>query len=166
MTSPITPCLWMNDTAEEAAAFYVSLFPNSRIDHVSRYAEDSPFPPHFKAGTAMLVTFTLDGRPFSALNGGPMFPQTEAVSFVIPVETQAELDRFWTALIADGGAESMCGWCKDRFGVSWQVVPRKFLDMQAGGTAEQNRRMGAAMMTMRKLDIAALEAAYAGEGVA
>jgi predicted 3-demethylubiquinone-9 3-methyltransferase (glyoxalase superfamily) len=92
-----------------------------------------------------------------------MFPQTEAVSFVIPVETQAELDHFWNALVADGGAESMCGWCKDRFGVSWQVAPRQFLEMQAGGTAEQIGRMGAAMMTMRKLDIAALKAAYAGE---
>ncbi|BAK68282.1 conserved hypothetical protein [Sphingobium sp. SYK-6] len=163
MTQPITPCIWMDGTAEEAATFYVSIFEDSRIDSISRYAADSPFPPHFKAGTAMLVTFTLKGRPFAALNGGPQFPQTEAVSFVIPVEDQAELDRLWDALIADGGAESMCGWCKDRFGVSWQVVPRRLLEMQIQGTAEQNARMGNALMTMRKLDIAALEAAFAGE---
>ncbi len=164
MPHPITPCIWMDDKAEEAAAFYVGLFPNSRIDQVSRYAEDSPFPPNFKAGTAMLVNFTLDGRPFAALNGGPMFPQTEAVSFVIPVETQEELDHYWNALIADGGSESQCGWCKDRYGVSWQVVPARLLAMQAEGSAEQNQRLGAAIMTMRRLDIAALEAAFAGEG--
>jgi len=163
MTSPITPCIWMDDTAEEAAAFYVSLFPNSSIGRISRYAEDSPFPPHFKAGTAMLVEFTLDGRPFATLNGGPMFPQTEAVSFVIPVEDQAEVDRYWDALIADGGAQSMCGWCKDRFGVSWQVVPRRLLDLQTSGTPAQAQRMNAAMMTMHKLDLAALQAAFAGE---
>lgn len=163
MAFPVTPCLWMNGEAEEAANFYVGLFPNSRIDTILAYPADSPFPPHFKAGTAMLVNFTLDGRPFAALNGGPMFPQTEAVSFVIPVESQAELDRYWDALIADGGSESMCGWCKDRFGVSWQVVPQRLLNLQARATPEQGARFNAAIMTMRKLDVAALEAAFAGE---
>ena len=163
MASPITPCIWMDGTAEEAATFYVSLFPNSRIDRISRYAADSPFPPSFPAGTAMLVLFTLDGRPFSSLNGGPMFPQTEAVSFVIPVEDQAELDRYWSALTADGGEESMCGWCKDRFGVSWQVVPRKLLEMQASEDAAAVHRLNSAIMTMRKLDIAALETAFSGD---
>jgi len=162
MASPITPCIWMDGTAEEAASFYVSLFPDSRIDEISRYLEDSPFPPNFKAGTAMLVTFTLNGRSFSTLNGGPMFPQTEAVSFVVPVEDQAELDRYWDALIADGGAEGVCGWCKDRFGVSWQVVPRLLLDLQSSGSPEAVGRMNAAMMTMQKLDLAALEAAFEG----
>jgi len=163
LTDPITPCIWMNGTAEEAAHFYVSLFPDSQIDQISHYTADSPFPPYFKAGTAMLVTFTLAGRPFAALNGGPQFPQSEAVSFVVPVADQAALDRVWDALIADGGAESMCGWCKDRYGVSWQVVPRALLDMQAQGRPEQVARMNEALMTMHKLDLAALKAAFAGE---
>ncbi|MCW2336301.1 putative 3-demethylubiquinone-9 3-methyltransferase (glyoxalase superfamily) [Sphingobium sp. B2D3A] len=163
MTSAITPCIWMDGTAEEAATFYVSLFPDSRIDRIVRYVDDSPFPPSFPAGTAMLVLFTLGGRPFSALNGGPMFPQTEAVSFVIPVDDQAELDRVWTELIADGGAESMCGWCKDRFGVSWQVVPRRALEMQASDDADAVRRMSSALMTMHKIDIATLETAFSGD---
>lgn len=162
MPHAITPCLWMNDTAEEAANFYVSLFPDSRITRISRYMEGSPFPPQLPAGTALLVEFTLEGRPFAALNGGPIFPQTEAFSLVIPVDDQDELDRYWAALIADGGAESMCGWCKDRYGVSWQVVPARLLDMQACGTDEQNRRVNTAIMGMRKIDIAALEAAFAG----
>ena len=163
MTSAITPCIWMDGTAEEAATFYVSLFPDSRIDRIVRYVDDSPFPPNFPAGTAMLVLFTLSGRPFSALNGGPMFPQTEAVSFVIPVDDQAELDRVWAALIADGGRESMCGWCKDRFGVSWQVVPRRALEMQASDDADAVRRMSSALMTMHKIDIATLETAFSGD---
>jgi len=163
MSHPITPCIWMNGTAEEAAAFYVSLFDDSRIEQITRYPADSLFPPYFKAGTALLVNFTIAGQPFAALNGGPQFPQTEAVSFVIPVEDQAELDRYWEGLIADGGAESMCGWCKDRYGVSWQVVPRKLLDMQMSGTPEQNERLWGALMTMRRLDLAALEAAFAGD---
>lgn len=163
MPHPVTPCIWMDGTAEEAANFYVALFPNSRIDQILRYTSDSPFPPNFKAGTAMLVNFTLEDRPFATLNGGPMFPQTEAVSFVIPVDTQAEIDHYWDALTADGGAPSQCGWCKDRFGVSWQVVPRKLLDLQASGSAEKVERMSAAMMSMQKLDLAALEAAFAGD---
>lgn len=166
MIDPITPCIWMDGTAEDAARFYVSLFPDSRIDQISRYPEGSPFPPHFQAGTAMLVTFTLAGRPFAALNGGPDFPPTEAISFVVPVEDQAEVDRLWAGLTADGGAESVCGWCKDRYGVSWQVVPRALLTMQMQGSPAQVARMSQALMTMRKLDLAALEAAFAGEAVA
>lgn len=165
MNNPITPCIWMNGTAEEAANFYVSLFDDSRIDSITRYMADQPFPQSFAPGTAMLVNFTIKGQPFATLNGGAQFPQTEAVSFVIPVETQAELDRYWGALIADGGAESMCGWCKDRYGVSWQVVPRKLLDMQAKGSKEQLERLWGAVFTMRKLDLAGLEAAYEGETV-
>jgi len=165
MSSPITPCIWMNGTAEEAANFYVALFDDARIDQIARYPENSAYPAPFAPGTAMLVNFTINGQPFAILNGGPEFPLTEAVSFVIPVEDQAELDRYWDGLVADGGSESVCGWCKDRFGVSWQVVPRKILDMQAQGTAEQNARLSAAVMTMRKLDVAVLEAAYAGETV-
>ena len=163
MPSPITPCIWMDGTAEEAANFYISLFPDSRIDSITRYEPNSPFPSEFSAGTAMLVAFTLNGQPFTTLNGGPLFPQTEAISLVIPVEDQAELDRYWDALTANGGQESMCGWCKDRFGVSWQVVPRKLLDMQAGGDAAAVHRMNMAIMTMRRLDLAQLEAAFEGE---
>lgn len=165
MSNPITPCIWMNGTAEEAANFYVSLFDNSRIDAVSRYTEGQPFPPSFAPGTALLVSFTINGQPFAALNGGPEFPQNEAVSFVIPVETQAELDRYWDGLIADGGAESVCGWCKDKYGVSWQVVPRKVLDMQVNGTDAQKERMWKVVLASRKLDLAALEAAFEGETV-
>jgi predicted 3-demethylubiquinone-9 3-methyltransferase (glyoxalase superfamily) len=153
----------MNGTAEEAANFYVALFDNARIDSISRYTADQPFPPSFAPGTAMLVTFTINGQPFAALNGGPNFPQTEAVSFVIPVETQDELDRYWNGLIADGGSESMCGWCKDRYGVSWQVVPGRVLDMHVNGTAEQKARIWQVILSSRKLDVAALDAAYAGE---
>lgn len=166
MIDPITPCIWMDGTAEEAARFYVSLFPDSRIDQISRYPAESPFPPHFKAGTALLVTFTLAGRPFATLNGGPDFPQTEAVSFVVPVADQAAVDRLWDGIIADGGAESMCGWCKDRYGVSWQVVPRALLTMQTQGSPAQVARMSQALMTMHKLDLAALETAFADAAAA
>jgi predicted 3-demethylubiquinone-9 3-methyltransferase (glyoxalase superfamily) len=163
MTKSITPCIWMDGTAEEAANFYVSLFPNSTIGSIARYPENSPFPPAFPPGTAMLVAFELDGQPFATLNGGPIFPQTEAVSFVIPVDDQAELDRYWTALTADGGSESMCGWCKDRFGVSWQVVPRQLLAMQMSGDAAAVARLSNAIISMQKLDISTLEAAFAGD---
>lgn len=161
----ITPCLWMNGTAEEAATFYVGLFDEARIDSIIRYTADQPFPAPFEAGTAMLVTFTINGQPFSLLNGGAEFAQSEAVSFVIPVKTQAELDRYWDALIADGGSESVCGWCKDKYGVSWQVVPESLLAMQAQGSKDQVERLWNAVFTMKKLDIATLEAAYAGEDV-
>jgi len=164
MSHPITPCIWMNGTAEDAANFYVSLFDDARIDEISRYYEGQPFPPSFPPGTALLVNFTINGQPFALLNGGPAFPLTEAVSFVIPVETQAELDRYWEGLIADGGAESMCGWCKDKYGVSWQIVPRKVLEMHVNGTSEQKARVWGVILSSRKLDLAALEAAYEGEG--
>lgn len=162
MKEPITPCIWFDDRAEEAANFYVSLFPNSGIDGITRYTDDHPFPPRLPGGTALLVRFHLDGRPFSAINGGPIFPQTEAVSFVIPVEDQAELDRLWDALIAGGGSESQCGWCKDRYGVSWQVVPAALARMQETGTAEQVGRLFQAVLPMRKLDLATLQAAFEG----
>jgi predicted 3-demethylubiquinone-9 3-methyltransferase (glyoxalase superfamily) len=110
----------------------------------------------------LFVTFTINGQPYSILNGGPYFQLNEAVSFMIPVSTQDEIDRYWDALIADGGAESQCGWCKDRFGVSWQVTPQQVLDMQVHGTPEQVGRMWTAMMTMRKLDLATLTAAFEG----
>jgi len=163
MSHPITPCIWMNGTAEEAANFYVALFDDARIDTITRYTADQLFPAPFEPGTAMLVNFTINGQTFAALNGGPEFPQTEAVSFVVPVDTQDQLDRYWTALIADGGSESMCGWCKDKYGVSWQVVPAGLDAMQAHGSKAQNERMWRAIFQMRKLDIAVLTAAYEGE---
>ena len=163
MRDPITPCIWMNGTAEEAAAFYVGLFDKARVDRIMRYSADHPFPPSFPAGTALLVEFTINGQPFALLNGGPEFPQSEAVSFVIAAEDQAELDRYWNGLIADGGAESMCGWCKDRFGVSWQVMPRALLDMQERATPEQRARLWGVILSSRKLDVAVLEAAFEGK---
>jgi predicted 3-demethylubiquinone-9 3-methyltransferase (glyoxalase superfamily) len=163
MTTPVTPCIWLDGNAEEAANFYVSVFADSHIDQISRFQTDAPFPPHYPAGTALIATFTLGGRPFATMNAGSAFRPTEAISFVLPVADQAELDRYWSALTADGGAESMCGWCKDRFGVSWQIVPANLVAMQVAGTPEQNARMWTALMTMGKIDIATLEAAYAGE---
>jgi predicted 3-demethylubiquinone-9 3-methyltransferase (glyoxalase superfamily) len=163
MTTPVTPCIWLDGNAEEAANFYVSVFADSHIDQISRFQTDAPFPPHYPAGTALIATFTLGGRPFATMNAGSAFRPTEAISFVLPVADQAELDRYWSALTADGGAESMCGWCKDRWGLSWQIVPQAMIDMQRSGTPEQIGRMFAVMMSMRKLDIATLESAFRGE---
>ncbi|HOP19861.1 MAG TPA: VOC family protein [Amphiplicatus sp.] len=158
----VTPCLWFDNAAEEAATFYVSLFPNSKIGAVSRYGEEGREHHGKEPGTAMLVEFSLDGRPFQALNGGPHFKIDEAVSFSIATKDQAETDYYWNGLIANGGAESMCGWLKDRFGVSWQVVPTAFAEMMRKGDPDQQRRVMQAVFTMKKLDIAALEAAYRG----
>lgn len=152
MTS-IAPCLWFDSQAEEAAAFYCSVFPNSRIVSTIPYPEGAPGP----AGSVMLVTFELDGVEVQALNGGPHFTFSEAVSLVATVEDQAELDRVWAALLADGGEEAQCGWLKDRFGFSWQVVPRGLEEMAAD--PERYARAMQAMLQMVKIDIAALEAA-------
>jgi len=154
----ISPCLWFDTQAEEAAAFYLSIFPNSRINKVSRYGDGSRMP----KGLAMVVAFTLDGVDFLALNGGPMFKFSEAVSFSIGCNTQAEVDHYWSKLTSGGGAESMCGWLKDKFGVSWQVVPEVLAEMAAGSDPERVRRMTEAMLKMRKLDIATLVGAYNG----
>lgn len=156
----ITPCLWFDRQAEEAARFYVSVFPNSAVGTISHYGENMPMP----AGTVLVVEFTLDGRPFQGLNGGPHFSFSEAVSFSIDCADQAEVDHYWNALTADGGAPGPCGWLKDRFGLSWQVVPHAMLRMQEEGSPDQVGRMMAAMMKMSKLDVAALEAAFAGDG--
>lgn len=156
--SKITPCLWFNGEAEDAANLYVSLFPDSAIGGISRYGENMPMP----AGTAMLVEFTLAGQSFQGLNGGPQFPHSEAISMSISCADQAEVDHYWNGLLANGGSESMCGWLKDRFGVSWQVVPRRMIELQMEGGAGVGRMMQR-MMTMRKLDIAPLEAAFLGE---
>jgi predicted 3-demethylubiquinone-9 3-methyltransferase (glyoxalase superfamily) len=155
----ISTCLWFNNNAEEAANFYVSLFPNSRIVHVNRYGPGQPLP----EGTAMLVRFELDGVSFAALNGGPIFELSEAVSLVTTCETQADLDRLWNALIADGGAESMCGWCKDRFGLSWQIIPSRMSEWMNSPDKEGMARLWTKLMAMRKIDIATLDAAFRGQ---
>jgi predicted 3-demethylubiquinone-9 3-methyltransferase (glyoxalase superfamily) len=155
MTS-ITPCLWFDRNAEEAANFYASLLPDSRVDHVQRSPADYP---SGKAGDAILVEFTLCGRPFQGLNGGASFAFTEAVSFSISCADQAEVDRYWEALTADGGEPSRCGWCKDRFGLSWQVVPKRMIELLGDPDRARARRAMEAMMGMTKLDVAALERA-------
>ncbi len=154
----ITPCLWFDGNAEEAAKFYVSLFPESRIDAVHRAPGDYPAG---KAGDVLMVEFTLMGRPFTGLNGGPQFHFTEAISFQIPVETQAEVDRFTDALSAVPEAEQ-CGWVKDRFGVSWQIVPRQVIRLFGDADRAKAKRAFEAMMPMKRIDIAALERAAAG----
>ena len=153
----ITPCLWFDTEAEEAANFYVSLFPNSKIVQVSHYGDAGPRP----VGMVMTVEFSLDGQEFTGLNGGPDFRFNEAVSFQVDCETQEELDRFWYALSA-GGDEGPCGWLKDKYGVSWQIVPamlKKLIDDP--DTAKAQRAMSA-MLQMGKLDIEALQTAAAG----
>lgn len=152
----ISTCLWFDQNGEEAANFYVSLFPNSRITSVMRYGEGAPMP----KGTAMLTLFELDGVQFGALNGGPVFKQSEAASIVAVCEDQGEIDRLWTRLTENGGAESMCGWLKDRFGVSWQIIPEGIEKMM--GDPERGARVFAAIMPMRKIDLAALKKAYEG----
>ena len=155
--SRITPCLWFDGQAEEAAAFYTSLFPDSRIDDVSRSPADNP---STSAGEVLLVFFTLSGQQFIGVNGGPQFPFTEAVSFQIDCEDQAEVDRYWDALVEGGGEHSMCGWLKDRFGLSWQVVPREMGELLGGPDPEGAARAMQAMLQMQKLDVAKLREAY------
>jgi len=155
----ITPCLWFDGVAEEAAEFYVSIFPNSKILDISRAPADNP---STSAGDVLLVTFTLGGATFIGLNGGPQFTFTEAVSFQIDCEDQAETDRYWDALVEGGGEHSQCGWLKDRFGLSWQVVPRQLGDYLGGADAGGRERAMQAMLKMQKLDIEGLRAAYEG----
>lgn len=154
----ISPFLWFDTQAEEAANFYVSIFPNSRITTVSRYPEGAPGP----AGGVMTIGFELDGQAFTGLNGGPNFKFTEAVSFVVHCRGQAEVDRYWDALTADGGQEVQCGWLKDKYGLSWQIVPQEFLDLISDPDKAKVGRGMAAMMQMVKLDIAKLRAAVEG----
>jgi predicted 3-demethylubiquinone-9 3-methyltransferase (glyoxalase superfamily) len=154
----LRPCLWFDTEGEEAATFYTSLFPNSRIVDVSYYGEAGPRP----AGTVMTVDFELDGQKFLALNGGPEFTFSEAISFQIGCDSQEEVDRYWSAL-SDGGEEGPCGWVKDRFGLSWQVVPRRLSELLSDPDAEKAQRVMAAMLKMGKIDVAGLErAAEAG----
>ena len=161
MQQRIVTNLWFDGQAEEAAEFYCSIFPNSRILMKTRYPKDSPGP----EGEVMTVEWELDGIRFVGINGGPMFTFSEAVSQQINVETQEELDRYWDALTADGGEEGPCGWCKDRFGLSWQVTPQGMDEVFADPDPEKARRAFKAMESMKKLDIAALRAAAEGREV-
>ncbi|MFL5843303.1 MAG: VOC family protein [Solirubrobacteraceae bacterium] len=154
----ITPNLWFDTQAEEAAEFYCSIFPNSRVLSITHYTESTQ-----RAGQVVTVEWELDGQRFVGINGGPEFTPDEAVSLGIECEDQAEVDHYWTALTADGGEESMCGWVKDKFGFSWQVTPKGIEELFRGPDPAANDRAMKAMMTMRKLDIAALRAAAAGE---
>jgi len=150
----ITPCLWFDTEAEDAADFYVSVFKNSQVVSVSRYGEAGPRP----AGTVMTVDFELDGQAFIALNGGPEFPFTEAVSLQVDCETQEEVDRYWSVL-SEGGEEGPCGWLKDRYGLSWQIIPVALTELLNDPDTAKAQRVMAAMLQMKKIDIAALQAA-------
>jgi predicted 3-demethylubiquinone-9 3-methyltransferase (glyoxalase superfamily) len=153
----ITPCLWFNDNGEEAVKFYTSVFKNSKTGAISRYGEGAPLP----KGTALTVSFRIEGQEFLALNGGPYFKFTEAVSFVVHCKTQTEIDYYWGKL-SQSGSEGQCGWLKDKFGLSWQIVPAIINELMSGKNAEKSGRMMQALLKMKKLDIKALKQAYNG----
>ena len=154
----ITPFLWFDNQAEEAAEFYLSIFPNSKVNEVTRYTGEEPVG---EKGAVMTVAFELEGEQFLALNGGPKFPFTEAVSFVVNCETQDEIDYYWEKLISGGGEEVQCGWLTDKYGLSWQVVPTRINEWVRD--ADGFQRVMKAIMPMKKLDLATLEAAFAGK---
>ena len=153
----LTPCLWFDTEAEEAANFYTSVFPSSRIVGVSHFGKAGPRP----EGMVMTVDFELDGQPFVALNGGPEFTFNEAISFQVSCETQDEVDEFWSRL-SEGGEEGPCGWLKDRYAVSWQIVPTRLMELISDPDPERSQRAMTAMLGMKKIDVAALEQAAAG----
>jgi predicted 3-demethylubiquinone-9 3-methyltransferase (glyoxalase superfamily) len=155
----ITPMLWFNGKAEEAARFYTSIFPNSEITSIQRSPADTPSGPE---GMVLTVEYILDGVPFTALNGGPEFIFNESVSFVIDCADQAEVDFYWDKLVEGGGEHSVCGWLKDRYGLSWQVVPRQLNEMLESSDKAAARRAMEAMLQMRKLDVRELREAYEG----
>ncbi|HEY2916160.1 MAG TPA: VOC family protein [Candidatus Limnocylindrales bacterium] len=161
--SAINPCLWFDTQAEDAARFYVSVFPNSRIDRVDRAPADYP---DGQAGNVLTVAFTLDGTPFVGLNGGPQFRFSEAISFMVDCVDQAEVDRYWDTLTADGGEPGPCGWLKDRFGLSWQIVPRQLGELLRSEDRAGAGRAMAAMLKMHKIDVAELQRAFAGAATA
>jgi len=153
-----TICLWFNKDAEKAARFYAKTFPNSKVTAICKAPDNFP---GGKKGQILTVELTVCGIPCVAINGGPIFKQTEAFSFQIATDTQAETDRYWKAIVSDGGQESHCGWCKDRWGISWQITPRVLMDALAAGGAE-SKRVFAAMMEMDKIDIAKIKATRRG----
>ena len=158
----ITPFLWFDDQAEEAAKFYTSIFKNSKVGKITRYGESAEKAAGRPAGSVMTVEFELEGQKFTALNGGPVFKFNESISFVVNCDTQEEVDYFWEKLSADGGQESECSWLKDKFGVSWQVVPTVLIEMLQDKDSEKSERVMKAMLQMQKIDIKKLNAAYAG----
>ena len=159
--SKIAPCLWFDNQAEEAAAFYAGIFPHSKILSTTRYGEAGKETHRQKPGTAMAVTFELEGQTFTALNGGPIFKFTEAVSLQVICESQDEVDHYWSRLSAGGDEKAQqCGWLKDRYGLSWQVVPRVLPEMISSSGGGNTGRMMGAMMKMKKLDIAQLQQAF------
>lgn len=157
-TPTITPFLWFDSNAEEAVDFYISVFKNSKKGTVAYYGEEGPG----AAGSVMIVGFTLDGQDFTALNGGPVFKFNESVSFVVHCRDQEEVDNYWKKLTGDGGQEVECGWLKDKFGLSWQIVPEEFLEMMNDPDQSKKSRMMKAMMTMKKLDLRVLKEAFEG----
>lgn len=154
----ITPCLWFDGRAEEAARYYVSVFKDGKILSTTHYGENAPMP----SGTVMTVLFTVNGQTFMGLNGGPAFTFSPAVSFMVNCESQNEIDAYW-ARLADGGEEIECGWVKDRFGLSWQIVPKSLGPMMASGNVEGIQRMVQALWKMKKLEVAVLEKAFRGD---
>ena len=159
----ITPCLWFDDQAESAVEFYTAIFKNSKVVTVSRYGEAGKEVHGKPPGSVMTVAFELEGQAFTALNGGPIFKFNEAISFQVDCETQAEVDHYWTKLSEGGDPNAQqCGWLKDRYGVSWQVVPRVLVELLMDPDAGKSQRVMAAMMRMKKIEIAALRRAHAG----
>jgi predicted 3-demethylubiquinone-9 3-methyltransferase (glyoxalase superfamily) len=154
----ITPFLWFDNQAEEAANFYVSIFKNSKIVNISRYGEAGPGP----KGSAMTAVFQLDGQEFMALNGGPHFKFTEAISFSVDCKSQQEVDEYWEKLTAGGGKPSQCGWLKDKYGLSWQIVPAVLGQLLADNDPQKSKRVMEAMLKMTKIDISGLKRAYEG----
>lgn len=159
----ITPCLWFDTEVEDAAKFYCSIFENSKIEQISRYVDAGQEIHGKKAGSVMVVAFNLEGQKFVALNGGPQFKFDEAVSFQISCRTQKEVDYFWSKLTAEGGKEGPCGWLKDKFGLSWQVVPTSLIDMMLDKDASKVARVTNAFLKMKKFDIEALKRAFDGK---
>jgi predicted 3-demethylubiquinone-9 3-methyltransferase (glyoxalase superfamily) len=155
----LTTCLWFNGNAREAATFYTSIFPNSSL--ADNWIAPTEIPGNAE-GSEILVNFTIFGRPFIGLNGGPQFPHSEAISFQIPCADQSEIDSYWQILTADGGQESQCGWLKDKFGISWQVVSPEMGKYLGGADSEGAQRATQAMLAMKKIDLGALEKAYHG----
>jgi len=162
---PITPCLWFDNQAEEAARYYTGIFKNSKIGRISRYGEAGKEVHGQKAGTVMTIEFELNGQPFTALNGGPIFKFNEAISFQIMCQTQEEIDHYWNKL-SEGGDKNaqQCGWLKDKYGLSWQVVPTVLAEMMSNPDKEKAGRAMEALLQMKKLDIAELKRAFEGKG--
>ncbi len=158
LSSKITPFLWYDNQAGDAAALYIRLLGDGRIVHTQHWGEGTPYP----AGSVMAVSFELHGQPLIAFNGGPHFKLNEAASLFVQCDDQAEVDKLWNGLIADGGAPSQCGWLKDRFGLSWQIVPKAYMQMMSSGDSARVSRVMQAMMTMKKLDIETLQNAFEG----